>query len=45
MQVPPARDGEDREVNPAAANEQPPDGKVVAARPGAPLLCVAPLFD
>ena len=45
MQVPPARDREDREVNPEAANEKPPDGKVVAERPGAPLLCVAPLFD
>ena len=45
MQVPPARDGEDREVNPEAANETPPEGKVVAKRPGAPLPCLAPLFD
>lgn len=45
MQGPPGRAGEDREVNPAAANEQPPEGKVVAERPGAPLPCVAPLFD
>ena len=45
MQVPPARDGEGREVSPEAANETPPEGKGVAERPGAPLPCLAPLFD
>ena len=45
MQGPPTSDLEDREVNPAVGNEQPPEGKVVAERPGAPLPCVAPLFD
>jgi hypothetical protein len=45
MQVPLARIRESREINPAAANEKPPEGKVASERAGATLPCIAPLFD
>ncbi len=45
MQGPPTHGLEGREVNPAAVNEQPPEGNVVAERPGAPLPCLALLSD